>query len=254
MSHFHISDTLVDKLSTARHVAVLTGAGISAESGIATFRGADGLWQKFKPEDLASMDAFMRNPELVWEWYDYRRKIIYNVSPNAGHYTLAKMEKYYPYFSISTQNVDGLHIRAGNKNVFELHGNILRNRCATCGKIVNDVEFQKGEELPRCECGGMIRPDVVWFGETLPPKVLQASFEEAATAEVYFSIGTSAVVYPAAMLPGEAKRNGATVVEINLEPTPLSAQVDESFPGKAGEILPRLWKLVEMKNGHDSEE
>lgn len=253
MSQIQFSDTLVERLSTAHHVAVLTGAGISAESGIATFRGADGLWKKFKPEELASMDAFLRNPNLVWEWYNYRRKIINNVSPNAGHYTLAKMEKHYPYFSISTQNVDGLHSRAGSKNVFELHGNILLNRCAACGKIVTDIEFQQGEEIPRCQCGGMLRPDVVWFGETLEPEVLQASFEEAATAEVYFSIGTSGIVYPAAMLPGEAKRNGAYVVEINLEATPLSSQVDESFLGKAGEILPQLWKLVETKNNHGHE-
>ncbi len=253
MSHFYFSNTLVEKLSTARHVVALTGAGISAESGIATFRGADGIWKKLKPEELASMETFMCNPDLVWEWYEYRRKIIHNVTPNSGHYTLAKMEKYYPYFSISTQNVDGLHFRAGNKNVFELHGNILRNRCVVCGRKVNDVEFKKGEKIPRCECGGMIRPDVVWFGEMLTPEVLYASFEEAATADVYFSIGTSAVVYPAAMLPAEAKKNGAYVVEINLEPTPLSTQVDESFLGKVGEILPQLWQLVEMKNNQDCE-
>ncbi len=181
---------VADRLSKAKHVAVLTGAGISAESGIATFRGEGGLWQKFKPEELASMDAFMRNPQLVWEWYEYRRKIINEVTPNAAHHILSEMEKYYEHFTLSTQNVDSLHVQAGNKNVLELHGNILRNKCSQCNKIMFDVHFKKGDVLPRCECGGMIRPDVVWFGEMLPSEVLEASFEAATTADVYLSIGT----------------------------------------------------------------
>ena len=240
------SPQLIDRLVKATNVAVLTGAGISAESGVPTFRGADGIWKKFKPEELASMDAFMRNPELVWEWYEHRRKIIRDIKPNPAHYTLRKMEEYYPYFSIATQNVDGLHNRAGSRTVYELHGNILRSKCNKCGKIVLDVKLEKNQ-VPTCECGGLIRPDVVWFGEMLPEDVLNASFEAARSAEVYFSIGTSAVVYPAAMLPQEAKRHGAFVVEINLEPTPLSNQVDVSIMGKAGEILPQLWQQVEDK-------
>ncbi len=238
------SNRLIQRLASAERISALTGAGISAESGVATFRGDDGVWQKFKPEELASMDAFMRNPELVWEWYEYRRKIVSSVKPNPGHYALAEMEKAYAHFSISTQNVDGLHQQAGSMNVYELHGNILRNRCSVCGGLIKEIPYEKGKLLPRCDCGGMLRPDVVWFGEMLPAEVLEESFVTAAQAEVYFSIGTSAVVYPAAMLPNEAKRNGAFVVEINLEPTPLSREVDESILGKSGEILPALWALV----------
>ncbi len=238
------SDELVERLAGAKRISALTGAGISAESGVATFRGKGGIWQKFKPEELASMDAFMRNPELVWEWYEYRRRIVNSVKPNAGHYVLAEMEQSFAHFSISTQNVDGLHQQAGSKNVYELHGNILRNRCSICNRLVGEVAFEKGKLLPRCDCGGMLRPDVVWFGEMLPAEVLEASFTDAAQADVYLSIGTSAVVFPAAMLPNEAKRNGAFVVEINLEPTPISREVDESILGKSGEILPALWARV----------
>lgn len=240
---------LLEKLANAKNIGVLTGAGISAESGIATFRGHDGLWKKFKPEELASIDAFLKNPELVWEWYEHRRKIIHNVKPNPAHFTLVEMETFYPELTISTQNVDGLHILAGSKNILELHGNILNNRCNNCGKIFKKIGFKKGKPLPQCECGGMIRPDVVWFGETLPAKVLEESFNVAAKSDIYFSIGTSSIVYPAAMLPIEAKQYGAYVIEINLEKTSLSSRVQASFLGKAGEILPELWQAVqEYKN------
>lgn len=244
---YHFSEQLLDRLIRARHVAVLTGSGISAESGVATFRGEGGIWQKFKAEELANMDAFMRNPQLVWEWYEYRRKIISEVQPNSAHFALVEMEKFYPHFAISTQNVDGLHSRAGSQSVYELHGNILRNRCNRCGKKMTDIQYEQERPLPTCECGGMIRPDVVWFGEMLPEEALEASFKEASNAEVYFSIGTSAVVYPAAMLPVEAKRHGAYVIEINLEKTPLTHQVDESYQAKAGELLPELWATVRQK-------
>jgi NAD-dependent deacetylase len=240
----NFSSELVEKVASAVRIGVLTGAGISAESGIATFRGDDGIWKKFKPEELASMDAFMRNPELVWEWYEQRKKIIKEVKPNAAHKILADMEDHFPYFTICTQNIDSLHFRAGNKNVMELHGNILRTRCSRCGKVIFDIALEKGKGLPHCSCGGLFRPDVVWFGEMLPEDVLQQSFEVARGADIFFSIGTSAVVYPAAMLPTEAKRHGAYVIEINLEPTPLTNEADASFLGKAGEILPELWSTV----------
>lgn len=160
-----ISDTAIRKIAAAKRIGVLTGAGISAESGIPTFRGDDGLGQQVKPEELASPEGFYKNPHLVWQWYEYRRKMLSKVQPNAGHLVLAEMEKSYPAFTISTQNVDGLHIRAGSKNVLELHGNILENRCQHCHKITADVHYQAGAELPQCECGGLIRPNVVWFGE-----------------------------------------------------------------------------------------
>ena len=238
------SDTLLAKLAEAKKVAVLTGAGISAESGVATFRGADGIWQKFKPEELASMDAFLRNPRLVWEWYDYRRKLLQNVQPNPGHMICVEMENFFPHFAVTTQNVDGLHHKAGSRNVFELHGNILRNKCIRCSKYCKEIAMTDSG-VPQCECGGYIRPDVVWFGEFLPQEILDTAFREAENADVYFSIGTSAVVYPAAMLPLQAKQFGAYVVEINLEPTSLSSLVDESIMGKSGEILPQLWSVFQ---------
>ena len=238
------SEKLIKKLVQAEHVAVLTGSGISAESGVPTFRGENGLWKKFRPEELANFDAFIRNPDLVWEWYQYRRKIIEEVQPNPAHYTLASMEEYYKDFVLSTQNVDGLHQKAGNKNIYELHGNILRNKCASCHRPYEMGDFKVDEPIPRCGCGGYIRPDVVWFGEMLPEDVLRRSSMAAQKADVYFSIGTSAQVYPAALLPTDAKRAGAYVVEINIEPTPISHIVDESIFGKAGEALPALWQSV----------
>lgn len=241
---YTFSETLMEKLARAKRVAVLTGAGISAESGVPTFRGENGLWEKYRPEELANFNAFMRNPELVWEWYLYRRRLIEEVQPNPAHYTLAEMEAHYDDFVLSTQNVDGLHQKAGSKRIFELHGNITRNKCSSCERPYEMGEFKKGDPIPRCGCGGYIRPDVVWFGEMLPEIVLRRSSDAAKGAEVFFSIGTSAQVYPAALLPTDAKRAGAYVVEINAESTPISNVVDESIIAKAGEALPALWQLV----------
>ena len=238
------SKELLTRLKSAKTVAVLTGAGISAESGVPTFRGEEGLWKKFRPEELANFDAFMRNPKLVWEWYNYRKKIISEVEPNPGHYALAKMEEIFENFYLITQNVDNLHRRAGSKRIYELHGNIMRNRCVDCNKQIEEISFQETDELEHCECGGLIRPDVVWFGEMLPQQVLMNSFKAAGDAEVFFSIGTSAVVQPAAFLPIEAKNAGAYVVEINTEPTVISDFVDESILGKSGEILPHLMEKI----------
>lgn len=236
------SDILIDKLKSAQSVAVLTGAGISAESGVPTFRGEDGLWKKFKPEELANFEAFIKNPELVWEWYNYRKKLIHEVEPNPGHYALVTLEGYYSDFSLITQNIDNLHRLAGSKNIYELHGNIMHNRCVDCNRHFEKIE----DKVPHCECGGLIRPDVVWYGEPLPDKILNLSIEATLRSEVFFSIGTSALVHPAASLPLEAKKSHAYVVEINFEPTVISHLVDESIIGKSGEILPKLVERLKI--------
>jgi len=228
-------------MTEASSVAVFTGAGISAESGVPTFRGNDGLWKKFKPEDLATIDAFIRNPDLVWEWYKHRRQVITSITPNAGHYALAEMEKRYDRCTVITQNIDNLHRRAGSRTVLELHGNIERNYCIDCKKAFSDHDLVMQERAPRCGfCGGLVRPDVVWFGELLPVDAWNSSVEAAESAEVFLCVGTSAVVYPAASLPLIARRAGAYLVEINIEPTDLSSIADEVLTGNSGEILPRL--------------
>ncbi len=234
------STTLLTKLRDAQSVVAFTGAGISAESGVPTFRGDEGIWTKFKPEELANLDAFMRNPELVWEWYKARKKVISEVKPNAGHVALVEMEKMFSVFAVITQNIDNLHRRAGSKNVFELHGNIERNYCMKCGKNFANEFVLSGERIPYCECGGLIRPDVVWFGEMLPDDEWGGAMRACQSADVLLTIGTSGVVFPAASLPLEAKRAGAFIVEINPEPTPLTDIADEFLQGKSGEVLPRL--------------
>ena len=200
---------LISNMKRTARIVVLTGAGVSAESGVPTFRGEDGLWKKFRPEELASFDAFISNPRLVWEWYSYRRRLISEVKPNPGHYALARMEDVVENFCLVTQNVDGLHRSAGSRRILELHGNIMRNRCMECGRKDESADLDVGDRLPRCRCGGLMRPDVVWFGEMLPQEILDSAFREAEEAEVFLSIGTSAVVQPAASLPLVAKRNGA---------------------------------------------
>jgi len=236
------SSLLIQRVKAAQKVAALTGAGVSAESGVPTFRGEDGLWKKFRPEELANFDAFMRNPELVWEWYTYRKELISEVQPNPGHFVLVKLEEIYPDFTLITQNVDGLHWKAGSQNILELHGNILRSQCVECGEKSDTAEMRGKGELPRCRCGALMRPDVVWFGEMLPQEVLDRAFEAARECDLFFSIGTSAVVQPAASLPMVAKQAGAFVVEINSEQTVISDSVDESIQGMSGEVLPKLLK------------
>ncbi|MBN2357521.1 NAD-dependent deacylase [candidate division KSB1 bacterium] len=242
------SPELLEHLANARRVMALTGAGISAESGVPTFRSPDGIWSKFKPEELASMDAFMRNPKLVWEWYQYRRRLIYEVEPNPGHRTLVDMEAFYLRFRLFTQNVDGLHHKAGSKQVYELHGNIMRNRCSLCGRRVLQTAEDDSEEPAHCRCGGLMRPDVVWFGEILPEDILSMAYDEAMCADLFFSIGTSAVVYPAAHLPVLAVESGAYVVEINPESTMISSKVHTTLRGKSGDILPALWSQLSQKS------
>jgi NAD-dependent deacetylase len=233
------SERLVTRLRTAHTVTAITGAGISAESGIPTFRGEDGLWKQFKPEELANFDAFMKNPELVWEWFNFRKKKILEAQPNRGHIALAAMEKGFGEFTLITQNVDGLHQKAGSKKVIELHGNIFRNKCIKCGNVVESREVKDG--VPKCEkCGNIMRPDVVWFGEELPKDALSKAQEACSFCEVLFCIGTSGMVYPANSLPSISKANGSYVVEVNIEDTELTPQMTEAVRGKSAELLPKL--------------
>lgn len=236
---------LIATLRTATHIAVLTGAGISAESGIPTFREAQtGLWAQYEPTELATPDAFRRNPKLVWDWYAWRRTLVANAAPNPGHFALAAMETHLPSFTLITQNIDSLHQRAGSRKVIELHGNLARTKCFREGVIVETWE-ETGETPPRCpRCGGFLRPDVVWFNEALPAEAIQTAYDKAGGAEVFFSIGTSAVVQPAASLPIIALQNGAIVVEINPTPTPLTDRMTFVLEGKAGVVLPELLQSV----------
>ena len=240
-----IPSELSAALRRARRVTVLTGAGISAESGVPTFRDAQaGLWAKFKPEELATPQAFRRNPKMVWEWYDWRRKLVTQVQPNPGHLALVEMEQRVPDFTLITQNVDGLHQRAGSRRVIELHGNITRTKCFEEDLVV--TEWQETAEVPpRCpRCGGMLRPDVVWFGEMLPEPAIAAAFEASRNCDLFFAIGTSAVVHPAASLPIEARRHGATLVEINPDETPLTELAGFVLRRPSGQTLPELARVA----------
>lgn len=240
-----ISSDLIDALRRARHIAVLTGAGVSAESGVPTFRDAQtGLWSQFNPEELATRRAFERNPKLVWEWYAFRREWVARANPNAGHYALAKLEKRFPQFTLITQNIDSLHERAGSKNILELHGNIFRTKCFREDTRVSNW-LATDEIPPRCpRCGSYIRPDVVWFGEALPRRALDESFRAAETCDVFFSIGTSGVVEPAASLPFVALQNGATVIEINPDETPLSDSATFVLRAASGVALPLMIEIL----------
>jgi NAD-dependent deacetylase len=222
---------------------VLTGAGISAESGVPTFRGPAGLWRSHRPEELASPQAFRRDPALVWTWYNWRRELIGRCQPNAAHHTLAAMEVALPHFTLITQNVDALHQAAGSRNVLELHGNIWRVRCLDCGASLEDHRIPLPETPPRCpHCDGLLRPDVVWFGESLPETVLEDAWAAATRCGTMLVIGTSAVVHPAASLPLVALRNGARVIEINPDHTPLSRHAHQVLRGPAAQVLPRWWE------------
>jgi len=236
---------LISLLRRTSKLVALTGAGVSQESGLRTFREAQtGLWVQYKPEDLASPEAFARDPKLIWDWYAWRREAVKGVRPNSGHYALVEMEKSVPEFTLITQNVDGLHRMAGSQNVLELHGNLQRVRCSEC-RTFTEIWGDDTESVPRCEsCGGLLRPDVVWFGETLPREQLEAAVEAARSCDVFFSIGTSGVVQPAASLAYAAHNKGAVVIEINAEPTPLTSKVDFAFHGKSGEILPELVRTI----------
>jgi len=285
----------IEILKTAKSIFVLTGAGISAESGIPTFRGADGLWKNYSAADLATPEAFAKNPALVWEWYHWRQSLIIKAKPNPAHYALVEIEKRFDKFLLLTQNVDDLHRRAGSKNLLELHGNIFRARCLNCGKVIehhrsmdrldghceerscleqhresdeaisrrrkkndeiatpldglgarNDngvsqtIQKDQANKLPTCGCGGLLRPDIVWFGEMIPQDIWQESLAFLSKADVAIICGTSGVVWPAAAIPEIAKKSGAKTIGINLEPTPITDIGDVSLLGKAGELLPQL--------------
>jgi NAD-dependent protein deacetylase/lipoamidase len=234
-----------DALAQARAIAVLTGAGISAESGIPTFRDAmTGLWSRFRPEDLATPEAFARDPKTVWEWYAWRRATVAAVQPNAGHRALARLEalasRRGARFSLITQNVDGLHHAAGSRAIHELHGNIRRVKCFDHGHAAPSWD-EDDEKPPRCRvCGSRLRPDVVWFGEMLPEGELGSSWRAAASCDVFLSVGTSGLVEPAASLPLLALDAGAVVIEVNPESTPLTHRATIALHGAAGSVLPLL--------------
>lgn len=245
---------LVDLLLQAKNITVSTGAGISAESGIPTFRGKEGLWKKYRAEELATPTAFAQNPELVWEFYEWRRGIIAEKDPNPGHKVLAHWENALPAFFLITQNIDGLHQKAGSKDVLELHGNIWKLRCTEEGTIEENYETPLKEIPPRCSaCGALLRPHVVWFGESLSPTVLHRAFQLSSECDVMFVVGTSAVVQPAASLPLAAAEAGAKIVEINPDPTPLTPYADFSFRGKSGEILPLIDKALQKASSRKKE-
>lgn len=240
MMAVELPDELVRQLARRPAVAALTGAGISAESGVPTFRDAQqGLWARFDPMALATPEAFERDPALVWQWYRWRRELLAGTSPNPGHHALAEIEKRLDTFTLITQNVDGLHRAAGSRNLHALHGDVRRTVCSR-ERLPMD-EGGGDDHPPRCpRCGAPGRPDVVWFGEALPADALQAAFEAARTSELFFSIGTSTAVEPAASLPWVALEAGATVVEINPERTALSGHAHYALAGPAGKILDRL--------------
>lgn len=240
---------LMQRLREVSRVTVLTGAGTSAESGIPTFRDAQsGLWARFRPEELATLEAFERNPRRVWEWYAWRREQLADIDPNPGHQALASLAGRFSDFRLITQNVDGLHQAAGSPEVIELHGNIRRIVCHRTGKRISEEQLAAATGAPPPSphaSNGLARPDVVWFGEMLPRSALQAATTAAAGCEVFFSIGTSAQVEPAASLAFLARDNGATIVEINRDPTPLSRHADFVLRGRSGELLPALVAAIE---------
>ena len=222
-------------------VVAFTGAGISAESHVPTFRGADGLWRNYSPERLATAEAFSSDPRLVWEWYDWRRGLIREAQPNPGHLALTEMQRSARgRFTLVTQNTDGLHERAGSQDVVKLHGDIWLLRCTNCGREDRNEQVPLDPLPPLCRCGAILRPGIVWFGEMLPIDQWERAMNAARRADVFMAIGTSALVYPAAGLAQVARQSGARVVIVNPDPTPADELAEWILRGLAGEILPRL--------------
>jgi NAD-dependent deacetylase len=238
-------DNVSQKLINSKKIVFVTGAGISQESGIPTFRGKDGHWRKHDPMKLATINAFFDDPNLVWEWYEDRRKNILTAKPNEGHFAIANMEKFRDV-TVLTQNIDGLHQRSGSTNVLELHGSIIRIKCTVCD--FSDSITQNFESLPpKCTCGKMLRPDVVWFGEGLPDAVWKNAIGEASTCDIMIIVGTSLVVSPANTLPIYAKQNDATLIEVNPEKTVMSNDMDLSIQATSASMLPKILSI--LKNG-----
>ncbi|UCG38167.1 MAG: NAD-dependent deacylase [bacterium] len=232
----------LERLKTAGSLAVLTGAGVSAESGLPTFRGKDGLWKNHRPEQLATPQAFSADPKLVWDWYHWRRGIVRNASPNPAHLALVEMEKRIENFTLITQNVDGLHRRAGSREVLEIHGNLCEARCSVCPA---SAPLEEEEGIVTCEaCGAFMRPAVVWFGESLDTALLEKAYVRAGGSDMFIVAGTSGMVQPAASLSYAALRGGGYVLEVNLDPTPLTGEANATILGKAGDILPELVRRV----------
>lgn len=237
-------ESLTEKIKDANKIVFVTGAGISQESGIPTFRGNDGLWRKYDPMQLATIDAFYDNPKLVWEWYEDRRKNILNAKPNAGHFAIAELEKFKDVV-VLTQNIDGLHQRAGSSNVLELHGSIIRIKCTVC-EFEDDIPSSFENLPPKCiKCSNILRPDVVWFGESLSQKVWNQAIIEANSCEIMIIAGTSLVVSPANTLPVYAKENNATLIEVNPEQTQMSSEMDMSLRTTSAKALPSIIKIFE---------
>ncbi len=239
---------LIDVLKTAKRVAVLTGAGVSQESGLRTFRDAQsGLWAQYRPEELASPQAFKRDPRLIWDWYAMRRGQVQEVKPNRGHFALAEFRHLFEQFTLVTQNVDGLHQAAGSTGVIELHGNLAQVRCSKCGVLTGSWDEAPEGGVPVCRmCGGLLRPNVVWFGEALPREGLELAAAAARGCDVFFTIGTSGVVQPAASLAAAARNKQAVLVQVNLDPEPVISGVNFVLAGRSGEVLPALLEAVRM--------
>jgi NAD-dependent protein deacetylase/lipoamidase len=246
MEPLHISPALCERIRTAERAVVFSGAGVSRESGLDTFRGAGGLWEKMRPEELATPQAFHHDPGKVWSWYGWRYDRATAVQPNPAHLALVEWEELFPEFLLVTQNVDGLHRRAGTRSLLELHGTLLRARCERCGRTrdMGEALAESREEPPVCSCSGRFRPAVVWFGESLDASVLSRAYEEASGCDLFVSVGTSSTVYPAAGLIEVAHRGGACLIEVNPEPTPFSPLADLRIAAPAGEALPRLTEEV----------
>jgi len=245
-----VPPALLERLRSAERVVALTGAGVSAESGVPTFRDAQsGLWAQYRPEELATPEAFLKNPRMVWDWYAFRRTLTQKAAPNPGHVALSRFQELFGDFTLITQNVDGLHARAGSRDVIELHGNIETTRCFDEGTVATEIA-DDGKTPPRCpQCGGLLRPGVVWFGESLPQAALERAEQAAQRCEVLFSIGTSSLVHPAAGLAWVARRTGALLVEINPTSTPLTVHADYVLSGPAGQVLPLLVQQIEAVRG-----
>ena len=235
-------EEISDKLKQAKNIVLVTGAGISQESGIPTFRGKDGHWRKHDPMKLATIDAFYEDPKLVWEWYEDRRKNIHAATPNLGHKSIAELEEFYKV-TVLTQNIDGLHQRAGSSQVLELHGSIIRIKCTVCD-FQDNITSNFDDLPPKCKCGNILRPDVVWFGEALPQDVWTDAMQKANLCDIMIIAGTSLVVSPANTLPMYAKQNNAILIEINPEETVMSSEMDVSIRNTSSNVLPKLVEFV----------